>query len=88
MSSALKRSEQQTEQSFRHYSEQVLGELQRATAAYGPFNSPHEGFGIIKEELDEFWDEVKNNNGTLARKEIVQVAAMCYRYLQDSEHWR
>ena len=43
---------------------------------------------MIKEELDEFWDEVKNNNGTLARKEIVQVAAMCYRYLQDSEHWR
>ena len=69
------------------YLEQVTAELHRATAAYGPFNSPHEGYGIIKEELDEFWDEVKTNNNPRARKEIVQVAAMALRYLIDSEHW-
>lgn len=69
------------------YLEQVVQELHKATAAYGPMNSPHEGYGIIKEELDEFWDEVKNNNNQLARKEMVQVAAMCLRYLIDSEHW-
>ena len=51
------------------YLEQVTKELYRATEAYGPFNSPHEGYGIIKEELDEFWDEVKTiTNQELGRK--------------------
>lgn len=26
------------------------------------FNSPHEGFGVIKEELDELFDAIKNND--------------------------
>lgn len=69
------------------YQGMVQDELIRATRAYGPINSPHEGYGIIKEELDEFWDEVKINNNQEARKEMVQVAAMCLRYLIDSEHW-
>jgi hypothetical protein len=69
------------------YLQMILREYERATKMYGPFNSPHEGYGIILEELDEFWDEVKANNNTDARKELVQVAAMCLRYLMDSEKW-
>lgn len=25
-----------------------------------PFNSNHEGYAILKEEVDELWDEIKN----------------------------
>ena len=85
--SAMKKSAELTQQKYKQYSEVVERELLAATAAYGPMNSPHEGYGIIKEEIDEFWDEVKRNNLTDARKEIIQVAAMCHRFLQDSEHW-
>ena len=84
---ALGLARSKVEKNLPKYLEQVTKELYRATEAYGPFNSPHEGYGIIKEELDEFWDEVKTNNNPGARKEIVQVAAMALRYLLDSEHW-
>jgi hypothetical protein len=50
-----------------------------------PMHSPHEGYAVIKEELDELWDEVKANKGTSHRgvSEAVQTAAMAMRYLED-----
>ena len=41
--------------------EKVKGELLSATEKFGPFNSTHEGYAVIKEELDELWDEIKKN---------------------------
>lgn len=76
-----------TQEAIPPYLSEIEAELHRATESYGPINSPHEGYGIIKEELDEFWDEVKRNNNKKARAELIQVAAMCVRYLIDSEHW-
>lgn len=69
------------------YLEQVAKEIERATKKYGPFNSPHEGYGIILEELDEMWDEIKANDIERAREEAIQVAAMAIRFLMDSEKW-
>lgn len=69
------------------YLQEVKTEVERATKLYGPFNSPHEGYGVILEELDEMWDEVKANDNAKARTEAVQTAAMLIRFLLDSEKW-
>ena len=61
----------------------VRAELIRATQKFGPFNSAHEGFAVLLEEVDELWDEVKGNNRSLQREEAVQVAAMAVRFLVD-----
>jgi hypothetical protein len=61
----------------------VRNEVERATAKFPPFNSSHEGYAVILEELDELWDEVKGNKIREAREEAVQVAAMAIRFLMD-----
>lgn len=63
----------------------VKDELDRALADHGNFNSTHEGYAIILEELDELWDEIKANQGTTDRgvSEAVQIAAMAIRYLTN-----
>lgn len=64
---------------------EVHEELDRATAKFGPFLSAHEGYAIIKEEVDELWDEVKKGNRQpeLMRKEAIQIAAMAVRFVLD-----
>ena len=61
----------------------VLEELDRATAKFGTFNSTHEGYAVILEELDEMWDEVKHNRLDRACAEAIQVAAMAIRFVAD-----
>jgi hypothetical protein len=62
-------------------------EYLKASEKFGSFASSHEGYAIIKEEIDELWDEIKDNKrpGTIGRqrKEALQVAAMGLRYLID-----
>lgn len=65
---------------------EVEDELDRATQANGAFNSGHEGWAVIYEELDELWEEVRSKNSgnsPTARREAVQVAAMAIRYIID-----
>ena len=65
----------------------VAEELARAMAHYKPFNSAHEGYAAILEELDELWDEVKKKpskrSKDLMNEEAVQVAAMAIRFVHD-----
>lgn len=61
----------------------VLAELYRAVDKFPKFNSTHEGYAVIKEELDELWTEVMSNNRDLAVEEAVQVAAMAIRFITD-----
>jgi len=65
---------------------QVGEELDQAESKFGPFNSGHEGFAVILEELDELWHEIKNNKdaGSVRRqrKEAIQVAAMACRFVK------
>lgn len=67
--------------------EDSIGELMVATQNYGPMASPHEGYAILLEEVDELWDEVKKSpkkrDPKAMRKEAVQVAAMALRFLVD-----
>ena len=55
-----------------------------------PFASAHEGFAILKEEVDELWEDVRmsqlgdqEHRQVCMRKEAVQVAAMAIRFLMD-----
>jgi len=64
----------------------VARELERArTLHVAKLNSPHEAAAVIREEFEEFWDEVKANpRNTLAMlRELTHVAAMCQRAAED-----
>jgi len=65
----------------------VETELLSATKRYGPFRSSHEGYAVIKEELDELWEEIRkkpyHRSHTALRKEAIQVAAMAARFVLD-----
>jgi hypothetical protein len=64
---------------------EVVDELKSATDKFGAFASAHEGWAVIREEVDELWDEVKSKNGTKEsmRKEAIQIAAMAMRFVMD-----
>lgn len=61
----------------------VVEELQRARRKFGDFHNGHEGYAVIREELDELWDEVKADNIPAAVEEALQVAAMAIRFAAD-----
>jgi len=66
----------------------VCFEYTIATLHYGKFASAHEGFAILKEEVDELWDAVRLKQSdparnVLMRKEAIQVAAMAIRFIHD-----
>jgi len=64
---------------------EVLKELRSATEKFGTFASPHEGYAILKEEVDELWDEIKRKKPLTGqmRAEAIQVAAMAIRFVVD-----
>jgi hypothetical protein len=58
-------------------------ELDFATRIHGNFNSAHEAYGVLLEEVDEFWDEVRKNsvyrNKANMLKELTQISAMAHK---------
>ena len=66
------------------FAELALEECEYAQTKWPPFNSAHEGFAVLKEEVDELWDHVKTNQKRRdideMRKEAIQVAAMAIRF--------
>jgi hypothetical protein len=71
----------------------ALMELVSAQAAFPPMHSMHEGYAILKEEVDELWEAVrvnpgphpvsKENHRAFVRMEAVQVAAMALRFIKE-----
>lgn len=63
----------------------VYNEINRAKAKHGDkdFNSSHEGYAVMAEEVDEMWDEVKCDNHDAAVEEAIQVAAMAVRFAAE-----
>lgn len=63
---------------------ECCAELQQAMGNWPKFNSAHEGYAVLLEEVDELWDHVKTNqkrrNHEAMRKECVQIAAMAMRF--------
>ena len=66
---------------------EAVVELRRAMAAFPRFNSAHEGFAVLLEEVDELkaevWKSPSKRDPSAMRKEAVQVAAMALRFLVD-----
>jgi hypothetical protein len=67
--------------------QEIVNEYCSAVKIYGPFNSAHEGWGILSEEFDELWDEIKVKDGSRNQqnmlKEARQVGAMAMRFIVD-----
>ena len=62
----------------------VKAELETAITNWPPFNSAHEGFAVLLEEVDELkrhvWTNQKKRDLVEMKKEALQVAAMAIRF--------
>jgi hypothetical protein len=64
----------------------IAQEVTRAMTKWPPnTDSPHHHMGVLREEVDEMWDEVKADNIRLAREECLQAAAMCIRFILEAD---
>ncbi len=65
----------------------VFKEYGECCLKHGAFASLHEGYAILKEEVDELWDEIKKKpeqrSPDSIRAEATQVAACAMRILLD-----
>lgn len=68
----------------------IARELDRAYAKHGRDQwGRHEWYAILLEEVEEVWDAVKRDLPTEElEKELVQVAAMCFRYYETRDRYR
>lgn len=64
-------------------SSEALRAAERPRALLSPFNSSHEGYAALAEEVDELREEVKGNNFEHAKAETVQVGAKALRFIAD-----
>lgn len=65
----------------------VQDEIHRAVSIHGHIPTLHTAYGLLMEEVDEFWDEVKkkaeNRTKLQIREELVQIAAIACRAVYD-----
>ena len=71
------------DQSLKRIEEEYL----RASELYPDLHSNHEGYAVIKEEVDELWDEIKKSKDTKGnvrmQHELIQIGAMVVRFLDN-----
>ena len=65
----------------------MQAELHRAETQHSPYNSYHEAYAVILEEVDEFWEIVRQKTAARdpveARKELIQIAVTAWRTARD-----
>lgn len=61
--------------------EEIRLEQQRGFQTHGSYNSMHEAYAVILEELDEFWESVRLDNPD--PRELLQVAATARRAMLE-----
>lgn len=65
----------------------VRSEVEEAGKLFEQHHSAHESYGVLMEEVDELWDEIKVQQHLRSypkmAKEAVQVAAMAIRLITD-----
>ena len=65
----------------------IVREYRRAKAMHPrDYASPHEGFAIVREEVDELWDEIKRNSRHETTIEATHVGATILRFLIEVCH--
>lgn len=69
------------------FGDKVATEILRARSLHKPINSTHEGYSVLLEEVEEFWEEVRKKRKDRDRSkmldELVQVGAMAQRIAED-----
>lgn len=82
----------QSKQDGRRQGFQILveDEVDRAYKKHGAAQwGRHEFYGVIKEEIDEMWDAIKDDEPQeRVYEELIQVAAMCLRYYETRDRYR
>lgn len=70
------------------FSKRIMRESITTRIHYPSFNSYHEGYAVILEELDEVWTEIKKKEQSeeRIREEMIQVGAMVLRFLYDLQN--
>jgi hypothetical protein len=62
-------------------------EYRRSNELYPMFHSTHEGYAVIKEEVDELWAYIKADKSVKPsheqRSEVIQIMAMCIKFLES-----
>jgi len=70
------------------FRQKVVKEIARIRRSGYVSNSLHEGYALMKEEFEEFWDEVKLKPAKRKRAriihELVQVAALAEVIVEDN----
>ena len=62
----------------------MMREYQRARQTFSPFQNTHEGYAVLKEEVDELWDAIKaKQSAEYLRREAVQVGAMALAFIVE-----
>jgi len=65
----------------------VVEELVKARSKHKPIHSVHEGYSLILEEVDEFWEEVRKKaakrTAAALLAELVQIAALAQKTAED-----
>jgi len=66
---------------------EIQAELESACGKFPTFNSNHEGYAVLLEEVDELWDLIKSSKEIVAnnrmKNECIQIAAMAIRFIKD-----
>jgi hypothetical protein len=75
------------EKSVEEIVQYVLREVASSSMDNPPMRTLHEGFGVLIEEVDEFWEEVRKKRNARdiekIRKELIQVAAVAVKIVRD-----
>ncbi len=75
----------------------IANEIQTTREKYGYFNSTHEVYGVLIEEVEEFFEVVKTGNYKnddqekwvkvdRMKSELTQIAAIALRAIDELEH--
>ena len=70
-----------------HILEDLVSELDAAMRKHPSYPTEHHAYAVIKEELEEFWDEVKKQKPSKRRmrEELLHVAVTAIRSIRDLE---
>jgi NTP pyrophosphatase (non-canonical NTP hydrolase) len=67
--------------------DEVINEALVAAARFDDYNSAHEGWAVMFEEVEELWEEVRKKKNARSleamRKEAMQVAATAIRFMAE-----